>query len=391
MTEKLKRTLKSDGVTSFLSSISAIVVGLVIGFIILLITDSHDAPGGFKAILTGALSDRKNMGQVLYFATPIIATGLSVGFANRTGLFNIGGPGQFIVGAYVAVFVGVKATFLPGASMWIVGLLMAMLVGALWGSVPGFLKAFCNVNEVISCIMMNYIGMYLVNFLVTKTVFDSLKNQSKSVKSAANLPKMGLDKIFRDGNNASSVNSGIIIVILFAVVIYILLEKTSFGYELKASGFNPSAAEYAGINEKRNIVLSMAIAGALCGLGGGLLYLAGSGKGIDVVDMLAAEGFNGIPVALLGMNNPVGIVFSGIFISYITVGGFNMQLYNFAPQVIEIITAIIIYFSAFSLLLKGYIKNIGRKKTSHTTTTSLHKNHEDKSTTNSDKKGGEKA
>ena len=177
-----------------------------------------------------------------------------------------------------------------------------------------------------------------------------------SVPGNANLPKMGLDQIFRDGNSTSSVNSGFFVAVVMAVLIFIVLEKTSFGFELKACGFNRDAARYAGINEHRSIVYSMAIAGALAGLGGALLYLAGAGNHIDVVDVLAAEGFNGIPVALLGLNNPIGIIFSGLLIGYLTIGGFNMQLYDFAPQVIEIIIAIIIYFSAFALLLKQYVE-----------------------------------
>jgi len=192
--------------------------------------------------------------------------------------------------------------------------------------------------------------------MIVHTVFDSLRNQSMSVPGNANLPKMGLDAIFRDGNSTSSVNGGIFVAVIMAVIIYIILEKTTFGFELKACGFNRDAAKYAGINEHRSIVYSMAIAGALAGLGGALLYLAGAGNRIDVVDVLAAEGFNGIPVALLGLNNPIGIIFSGFLIAYLTIGGFNMQLYDFAPQVIEIIIAIIIYFSAFALLLKNYIQ-----------------------------------
>lgn len=361
MKDTLKRFLKNDTSMDILSSLMAIIVGLFVGFVILFITNASQAPGAFAAILTGGLHDFKNMGQVLYFATPIIMTGLSVGFASRTGLFNIGASGQFIAGAYAAIVVGVKCTFLPGALHWIIALIAAMLAGALWGSIPGILKAYCNVNEVIACIMMNYIGMYFVNYLITKTVFDSLKNQSARVASSANLPKMGLDLVFRDGNNISSANSGIFIAVIMAVVIYITLQRTVFGYELKACGFNRDAARYAGINEHRSIVLSMVIAGALAGLGGALLYLAGSGKGIDVVDVLAAEGFNGIPVALLGLNNPIGIIFSGLLIAYLNVGGFNMQLFNFAPQVIEIIIAIIIYFSAFALLLKGFIEGLGKR------------------------------
>lgn len=361
MKSKLNKLLDSGGFSGFLASLAAILVGLAAGFVILLISNPGQAGAGFRAILTGAFSDMKSLGQVFYFATPIIMTGLSVGFANKTGLFNIGASGQFIVGAYCAILVGVKATFLPVPLHLIAALLAACIGGALWGLVPGLLKAFFNVNEVIACIMMNYIGMYFVNFMITRTVFDSLKNQSKRVGASATLPKWGLDTIFRDGSAASSVNSGIFLAIIAAVIIYIIIEKTKFGYELKACGLNRESARYAGINEQRSIVLSMVIAGALAGLGGALLYLAGSGKGIDVVDVLAPEGFNGIPVALLGMNNPIAIIFSGLFISYLTVGGFNMQLYNFAPQVIEIITAVIIYFSAFVLLMKGFYGKLRKR------------------------------
>lgn len=357
--------LKSDGFSSFMSSLMAIVVGLLVGFIILLVSNPSQALGGFGAILMGGFVDMKNLGQVLYFATPIIMTGISVGFANKTGLFNIGAPGQFIIGAFAAVYVGVEWTFLPGAFHWIVALLVAMMAGAIWGLLPGILKAFCNVNEVISCIMMNYIGMYMVNFLVSATIFDSLKNQSKRVAATAVMPKMGLDQIFKSGNSASSVNAGIFIAILAGIVVYIILEKTQFGFELKACGYNRNACKYAGVNESRSIVLSMMIAGAMAALGGALLYLAGSGKGIEVVDVLAAEGFNGIPVALLGLNNPIGIIVSGLFVAYLNVGGFNMQLYDFVPQVIEIIIAVIIYFSAFALLLKGFIQRFHKSRDDH--------------------------
>ncbi|MBS6866221.1 MAG: ABC transporter permease [Ruthenibacterium sp.] len=359
--------LQKQGFTSFMGSVLAILCGLAVGFIVLLISNPANAVNGFISILTGAFSDMKNLGQVFYSATPIILTGLSVGFANKTGLFNIGGPGQFVVGAYVAVLIGVKCTFIPGPLLWLACLAGAMLAGALWGFVPGFLKAVCNVNEVIACIMMNYIGMYGVNFLVVETIFDSQKNQSLPVAANANAPKLGMDQIFRSGASASSVNAGIFVAILAGIIIYFLIEKTKFGYELKACGYNRDAAKYAGINEKRSIILSMAIAGSLCALGGACLYLAGAGKGIEVVDTLAAEGFNGIPVALLGLNNPIGIIFAGLFMAYLNQGGFNMQLYGFAPQVIEIIIAVIIYFAAFSLLLRGLVsrvvKRAGKNKT----------------------------
>lgn len=375
------RLLNTESFSNFLSSLMAVVIGLLVGFIVLLVSNPSQALGGFSKILIGGFADMKNLGQVFYFATPIIMTGLSVGFANKTGLFNIGAAGQFIIGAYAAVYVGVKWTFLPGAAHWIVALLMAMFAGALWGLLPGILNAYRNVNIVISCIIMNYIGMYTVNFLVTRTIFDSLKNQSKRVASTAIIPKMGLNQIFKAGNSSSSVNAGIFIAIVMGILTYIILNKTKFGFELKACGYNRDACKYAGINEKRNIVFSMMIAGALAALGGALLYLAGSGKGIEVLDVLAAEGFNGIPVALLGLNNPIAIIFSGIFIAYLNVGGFNMQLYDFVPQVIEIIISVIIYFSAFALLLKGFIQSIRNKNVHSLSNTSTHADSESVSNT----------
>jgi len=362
---KIRRILATDSYSNVLSSVLSILIGLLVGFIILLISNPSQAFNGFISILVGGFSNMKDLGQVLYFATPIIMTGLSVGFASRTGLFNIGASGQFIAGAYVAILIGIKCTFLPGPLRWITALLGAMLAGAIWGAIPGILKAYRNVNEVIACIMMNYIGMYVVNYLILNTgVYESMKNQTKRVPDVANVPRMGLDKIFKTSSATSSVNSGVVIAVLMAIVIFIILQKTTFGYELKACGFNRESARYAGINENRSIIFSMMIAGALAGLGGALLYLAGSGKGIDVVDVLAAEGFNGIPVALLGLNNPIGIIFSGLLVAHLNVGGTNMQLYGFAPQVIEIIISIIIYFSALALLFKGLINIIikDRKK-----------------------------
>ena len=334
---KIKNLFKGEGFVNFSSSILAIVCGLLFGLIILLISNPSQAFGGFMMIIQGGFTDgMQGFGQVLYMATPLIMTGLSVGFAFKTGLFNIGASGQFTAGAFAAVYVGVKFTFLPPGVHCLAALLAAILAGALWGMVPGLLKAFFNVNEVISSIMMNYIGMYLTNMLIQNTVYDQVKNQSMAVAEGANLPKGGLDKLFP----GASINVGILIAIGCVILIYILLNKTIFGYELKACGMNPDASRYAGINEKRNIVLSMVIAGALSGLGG----------------------FSGISVALLGLSNPIGILFAGLFIGYITVGGNNMQLFDFAPEVIDIIIAAIIYCGALSLLFKNTIYKFQMRK-----------------------------
>ena len=307
----MKKWLKSEGASSFISSCMAIAIGLLFGLVIILFTNPANAFDGFLNMLFGPLKmGMMGIGRVLFYAIPIIMTGLSVGFAFKTGLFNIGTPGQFITGAFAAVYVGVHWTFLPAEIHWIVALLAAFIVGGLWAIVPGIMKAYLNVNEVISSIMMNYIGMYLVNFLVKATVFDELRSQSLGVASSAEIPRLGLDQLFR----GSTLNAGILIALGMVIIIYIILNKTKFGYEMKACGFNADAARYAGINEKKNIVLAMVIAGALAGIGGGLVYLSGSGKFISIVEVLAPEGFNGIPVALLGLSNPFGIFFSGIFI-----------------------------------------------------------------------------
>lgn len=350
-----KRFWQGDSFAAFGSSLMAIICGLLFGLVILLLSNPGQAYGGFMMILQGGFTDGiAGIGQMLYIATPIIMTGLSVGFAFKTGLFNIGAAGQFTMGAFAAVYVGVKWTFLPAGLHWIVAVLMAMLAGAIWGLVPGLLKAYLNVNEVIASIMMNYIGMYLVNMGVRQTIYNQLKNQSMEVAASANLPKGGLDLLFPGTN----LNIGIFIVIAFVILIYVILNKTVLGYELKACGKNQEASRYAGINEKRNIVLSMVIAGALAGIGGALLYLANSGKYLQVLDVIAAEGFAGISVALLGQSHPIGILFSGLFIGYITVGGYNMQLFDFVPEVIDIIIAAIIYCGALSLLFKGLIRKL---------------------------------
>ena len=355
---KLSNILEKDGFINIFSSFLAIIIGLLLGLIILLISNAADAFPAFMTILSGGFSGGgRGMGQVIYTATPLILTGLSVGFAFKNGLFNIGASGQFIVGAYAAVIVAIKCTFLPPAIHWLVALFASFIAGGLWAYLPGFLKAHFNVNEVISSIMMNYIGMYLVNYLVTLTVYDMLKNQSQNIPPSAMMPTMGLNVIFK----GSSANGGFFIAVIVVIIVYIILSKTTFGFELKACGLNKDASKYAGINEKRNIILSMVIAGALAGLGGGLLYLSGVGKHIEVVDVLAEEGFMGIPIALLGLSHPIGILIAGLFIAHITVGGFYMQIYNFTPEIIEMIIASIIYFSAFALLFKYIVGFISKK------------------------------
>ena len=369
MMKKTKGSGLGGVVQSVLPSLIAIIVGLLFGFIILLISNPAQAVQGLKVILLGGINGgSKGIGQTLYYATPLILTGLSVGFAFKTGLFNIGASGQLITGAFAAIWTAVNCEWLPGPLHWIVPILAAVIVGGLWGAVPGFFKSPLGVNEVIACIMMNYIGMYGVNYLIKiSNIYDKLKNQTVNVPATAALPFGGLDKVFYEklGNllRPSSVNVGFYIAVIAAVVIYVLLNKTTFGYELKACGYNREASRYAGINEKRSVLLSMVIAGMLSGAAGAVMYLARSdGLHIDVIEVLSPQGFNGIPVALLGLSNPIGIIFSGIFIAHIERGGYYLQKLNYMPEIIDIIIGAIIYFAAFSLIVKNVIAAVNRRR-----------------------------
>ena len=347
--------MRKDGLFSFLSSVIVVLIGLLIGFLILLISNPQQAIPAFVTILTFGVASMRNVGDVLLSATPIILTGLSVAFAFKTGLFNIGASGQFTVGGFAAIFISVHFTFLPPFLRIILAVVAAVLFGALWGAIPGLLKAYRNVNEVISSIMTNYIGMFLVNFLILNYVFDQTMGTTTRLPSDSNLPSVGLGYLFNDGLRTSHVNIGIIIAILAAVVVYVVLEKTTFGYELKACGFNKDAAKYAGINESRNVVFSMMISGGLAGLAGALNYMSGTGLAMSVVDVLASEGFTGISVAFLALSHPIGIIFSGVLVSYLYLGGARMQVFGFSIEIVEIVIAIIIYFCAFVFLVKSFV------------------------------------
>jgi len=350
--------------SKLLASVVAVILGMLVGLIVLMVTHPESGWDGFVTLLLGSqpYGGIKAVGNILYYATPIMLTGLGVAFSFQAGVFNIGGPGQFIIGAFAAVYTAIKWTFLPDFLRWIVPCLCALLAGALWAFIPGLIKAYFNVNVVISTIMMNYIGMYVVNYLTRLLIFDSTKGQSQSIPGAAQLPKIGLDKLFP----GSSVHIGFVIAVFVAVVVHFLLNSTVFGYEIKACGMNPDACKYAGVKEKRNTISAIMISGGIIGLAGALLYLAATGKHIIVVDKLAVEGFNGIAVALLASSSPLGVIISAIFVGYITVGGQYMQRFGFVPEIVDIIIAVIIYFAAFVFLIQGYIEkfllNLERKE-----------------------------
>lgn len=354
--------LKNTNFDKLYASFISIGIGLGLGLILMIITNPLQAFPAFGTILLGGFTGGSiGTGNVLFRAAPLIAVGLSVAFAFKAGLFNIGASGQALFGGFFAIAVAVKWTFLPSGIIWIVAILAAVLAGAFWGAIPGLLKAFFNVSEVIATIMMNYISLYLVTLMIRndEMIFNVGTSRTVNIPSSSVLPRLWLDKLFPN----SSANISILIAIIAAVIIWFILYKTTFGYELRAVGLNRNAAKYAGVNEKTNIISAMAIAGALAGLAGGMMYLSPRGNQILVGSgYLIGEGFTGISIALLATSNPIGVIFTGLFVAYISLGGFYAGIYDFAPEIIDIIVAVIIYCSALSLLIKSWIDKARERK-----------------------------
>lgn len=385
---KLQTLGRSDGFNKLLSSLISIVVGLLVGGIVVLIVGlvepkitSGSIWDGIRLIFAGILStgrdaagsltwgfNAQNIGNMLFRATPLIMTGLSVAVAFKTGLFNIGAPGQYLMGtlASLCIALGIPSSSVPAGVIWVLALLGGMLAGALWGAIPGLLKALLNINEVLACIMTNWIAANLVTWMFDISNFKNIAESTKSgyiYKTTYNgvaTPKLGLDKLFP----GSQVNGGVLLAILLAIVVYIIMQKTTFGYQLKACGSNRHAARYAGIPDKRNIVLSMAIAGALAGTGAALYWLSGNTEFYwTTYQSLPVVGFNGIPVALLAINNPIGVIFAGIFMAMLNIVGMqltNLTAYN--EYITDVIIAVIVYLSAFSLVIRMMLVNIRKRK-----------------------------
>jgi simple sugar transport system permease protein len=344
---------------SFIASLLSIFAGILVGFVIMLIVDAPYALGALSAVLFGGLNNgMSSIGDVLIVAAPLMLAGLSVGFAFKTGLFNIGVSGQMAFAAILAIYVGVKWTFL-GDVQWIVAVIAAILGGALWGFIPGLLKALFNVHEVVATIMMNWIAIHgaFIAYNMLKLVGGTTQNAQKVTRSGA-LPSWGLDQIF----NNSRINIGIILAIIAAIVIHIVLNKTTFGFELKAVGLNHHSAKYAGINSKRNIILSMTIAGALAGLAAATLYLNVTGATYRIELKPIAQGFEGIAVALLAYSGPLPIIASGIFFAWLKIGGEQLQSWGFDPNVIGIIMSAIVYFSALSFIFRKVVRKVFKKQ-----------------------------
>lgn len=383
----MKNTLlNKESTQKVLASLLSIAIGLLVGAIVVAIVGLTKANIGIKGMwdgvrliffgilakgrdASGALSwgfNPTSWGNMLFRATPVIMTGLSVAVAFKTGLFNIGAPGQYLMSTLVTLVLalGIPNTVLPVWLIWLIAFVGGMLAGAVWGAIPGLLKAFLNINEVLACIMTNWIAANVVTWAFDVSNFKNITEGTKTgyiYKTTFNgvaTSKFGLDKLFPE----SQVNGGILIAIVIAVLVWVLMNKTTLGYQLKACGANRHAARYAGINDKRNIVLSMAIAGALAGAGASLYWLSGNTEFFwSTYQALPAAGFNGIPVALLAVNNPIGVIFAGVFMAMLDIVGQNLTGFTaYNEYITDVIIAVIVYLSAFSLVIRMWLT--GRKK-----------------------------
>ena len=363
MNKKEKRSLLRNGAfQSLLASLACILIGLLVGYIVLLLINPAGAGKAIISILKNFMYYPTQVKALQYFGTtlvktaPLLLCSLSVLFAYKVGLFNIGAAGQYVAGAGACLYCAL-AWNLP----WYVCILAAVAVGAALAAISGLLKAYCNVNEVISCIMLNWISLYVVNMLLS-TVKDPSSPYSEALTSknpGAMIPSMGLSALFA---NNKYVTIALPLAVVVAILVWVLLEKTKLGYELKATGLNKQAAKYCGMREKYNIILTMAISGALAGMGAAFFYLTGVEQWAVTQTSVPGMGFNGIAAAFLGGLHPIGAIFSSYFIQHITSGGAYVDKSMYCSQISDLISALIIYLCGFVFFFKLWLNRLLDKR-----------------------------
>ena len=347
-----KNILKNSGVQSLLASLVCVILGLLIGYIVLLFINPDGAGEAITDVMKNFLTYSKPETQVKYLGNtlvktaPLLMCSLSILFAYKVGLFNIGAAGQYCIGVALSLYAA-----LAWGWSWLPCMLLAMLGGALLGAISGLLKSYCNVNEVISGIMLNWIVLYLTNMLLTQVKEDTspytfvLSHKNAS----AILPSLGLGSLF---NGNQYVGLALPLSIVIAILVWVVLEKTRIGYELRATGNNKNAAKYCGMAEKRNIIMTLAISGMLAGLGAAMLYLTGYEQWQCSTSSVPGMGFNGIAAAFLGGLNPIGAILASFFIQHITAGGAYVDKSMYCAQISDLISSIIIYLCGFVLFMK---------------------------------------
>ncbi|MBR4060401.1 MAG: ABC transporter permease [Lachnospiraceae bacterium] len=339
--KSLLQTIKDSSV---LYTLIAIITGFIVGAILLAVIGISPI-AAYGRLIEGIFGKPKYLAWSIVYASPLILTGLSVAFSFKTGVFNIGAEGQFVVGSLAAVVVG-SCLNLPPVIHVIACAAAAMLAGALWGTVVAILKVKKGINEVLSYIMFNWIAYYLSNYMVNTEWLHNEGNAeaTKDIKATASIVCPDFITKLTDCKNT---NWGIVIAVVAAIVIWFIISKTTLGFQLRAVGFNKNAAEYGGINSNAAVMKAMAISGAMAGLGG-MVQLCGMGSRISQFAGQEGFGFEGITVALIASSNPIGCIFSGLFYGMMKYGGTKLTLIKAPSEVIDIIMGVIVLFIAIS-------------------------------------------
>lgn len=344
----------SNRFVNILVPIISIILGLLVGAAVMWFS-GYDPVAGYIALWNGIFGDMYSIGETIRQISPYILAGLAVAFAFRSGLFNIGVEGQLIVGWFAAAYVGM-AFELPEFIHLPLALIAAALAGALWGLIPGILKATLHVHEVIVTIMMNYIALHTVNALIKAVSEGGYKTEK--IHQTASLRSEFLSNL----TDFSTLHYGIFVALAMVAVMWFILEKTKTGYELKSVGFNDHASQYAGMNVKKNIILSMVVSGAFAGLGGAMEALGTFGNMVTR-SAFTGIGFDGIAVALLGANTPIGVIFGASLFGSLKYGAGNMPNEAGVPvEIVSIVIALIIFFVASGYIIRVLLSKMKKKK-----------------------------
>ncbi len=334
--------------SNFLYTVIAIIIGFLIGAIFLVIAGVSPMEA-YAKIIDSVISKPKNIMTTLAYASPVMLTGLSVAFSFRTGVFNIGAEGQFVVGTLAATIVGIFVD-VPAIIHIPLCIIAAAAAGAFWSLICGVMKVKRGIHEVLSFIMFNWIAYYLSNYMVN-TTFLKREGGGEATKDLLESARI----------ESGDFNYAIVIAVILAVITWIVIEKTTLGYKLKAVGFNKFSAEYAGIDSGKSILTALAISGALAGIGGAVQVM---GMGGRLAQFASQEGygFEGITVALIGSSNPLGVIFAGIFYGAMKYGGTKLTMVHAPSEIINIIMGCVVIFIAIAHVFKALFLSIGKKK-----------------------------
>ena len=350
---KKKSILESN----VLYTIIAIIAGLLIGAVFLMIAGISPAVA-YGKLFSSIFSKPKYLVWTLVYASPLIFTGLSVAFSFRTGVFNIGAEGQFVIGGLVACVLGIVLK-LPAGLHAIVCLVAAAAAGCIWSLIVGVLKVKRGIHEVLSFIMFNWIAFYLSNYVVNLPGIH--RDSSEATQDVAASARLLMPEGLRSTLDCSNAHWGIVLAVIAAVIIWVIIEKTTLGYKLKAVGFNSNGAEYGGIDANKSILTALGISGLLSGLGGAVQVLGMAGR----LSQFAGQegfGFEEITVALIGSSNPIGCIFSGLFYGAMKYGGSKLSIVKAPSEVVDIIMGCIVLLIAIAHVFKVFVLKAAKKK-----------------------------